>query len=179
MVKVFDGEEQSLEQIMNAREERANFQSSLSKTLGKTVIAYKLNIPGPVKYSFAIREIFDEGVTILKKELVKLIKDAGLIVYEKAFYENSGPEFFIVVDWQAEAIKRLVVNIEDTHELGRLMDFDVIKPSGEGLSRSDFNLPQRKCFICDEDAVVCGRSRRHDVESLQASIASRYTTYFK
>ena len=60
-------------------------------------------------------------------------------------------------------IKNITVAIEESCELGRLFDIDVIDISFEKLSRKSF----RKCLICEAQAQECGRSRKHSVEELQ------------
>lgn len=83
-----------------------------------------------------------------------------------AFYALSCPEGLDA----ASFIKKLTVQIEETHPFGRLYDIDVYGMDGKGISRQELGLPVRKCLICDKDAKICGRSRSHSVEELQQKV---------
>ena len=74
-------------------------------------------------------------------------------------------------------IKKSTIDFEEKHILGRCVDLDVYDVDGRGLSRSDFNLPKRKCLICDELAFVCGRSMKHSHQEIKNKIASKYIAY--
>ena len=67
----FIGEEQTLQDILTSREERVEYQKYLLSRFAHTIISYKLNIPGPIKYSSLIKQIFHEGLRIFKSELEK------------------------------------------------------------------------------------------------------------
>lgn len=171
----FKGEEQSLKDILRAREIRVQYQEYLLNKYKNTVISYKLNIPGPIKYNSLVKQIFDEGLTIFKSKLDQcLFKN----LKEKTMYENSGPEYFGVFDAEPEKIKRLTTLIEETHPLGRLFDFDVLAPSGLQLSREEIGMKPRKCLLCGKNAFECGRSRSHEVEYLIAKIQRMALDYF-
>ena len=78
------------------------------------------------------------------------------------------------------AVKLLAVEFEDHDHLGRLFDVDVLHAGNQrALSRSDFQMPVRKCLLCDRDAKDCARSRRHSVLELQTRISEIYTAEFK
>lgn len=176
MAELFNGKEQSLEEVMASRESRAAFQADLCRRYGKAVVAFKLNIPGPVKDSKGIREIFACG---LEAYYEVLIKEENLQPYfEKMVLADSGPEYFSVVDLDPRQLKRLLLTLEDQHPLGRLMDFDVLEGEGESISRSDFDLPSRTCLVCGEPVLSCSRSRGHGLEELQSVIHQMFEAYF-
>lgn len=176
MIDIFKGKTQSLEEIMASREARADFQTDLCREYGKAVVALKLNIPGPVKDSKGIREIFACG---LEAYYEVLIKEENLKpCFEKMVLADSGPEYFSVVDLDPRKLKRLLLALEDQHPLGRLMDFDVLSGEGESISRSDFDLPGRTCLVCGEPVLSCSRSRGHGLEALQNVINQMFEAYF-
>jgi Phosphoribosyl-dephospho-CoA transferase (holo-ACP synthetase) len=70
-----------------------------------------------------------------------------------------------------------MITLEQQHPLGRLFDLDVLQADGRSLSRREFDLPPRRCLICDELAAACGRSRRHSSEELQVRIHQILHTY--
>lgn len=172
----FDGEVQSLKEILEARDIRVEYQKYLISKYKSTVVSYKLNMPGAIKYSSLIKKIFDEGILAFKQKL----EEASIsIVYDKAWYKNSGPEYFAVFELDAYTIKKLTTAIEETHALGRLYDFDVINTKGEQISRQKLGLNQRKCLLCNAVAFECSRSRKHEVDTLISHIETIALDYFK
>lgn len=175
MNKNFEGEIQSLKDILKSREMRVEYQKQLLNKYKNTIISYKLNIPGPIKYNSIIKKIFDEGLKILKEKLneigVKKLED-------KVIYKNSGPEYFIVLDISPYIIKKLTIHIEEEHALGRIYDFDVLNEKGEQISREELGKSRRKCLLCEKNAAECGRARGHEVKELIEKIESMAREYF-
>lgn len=175
MSEYFKGEEQVLQDVLEARDVRARYQEYLLDKYKSTIVSYKLNIPGPVKYSSLIKQIFDEGMLVFKQRL----HEASIsIVFEEVWYKNSGPEYFAVFNVDAVSIKQITSSIEETHALGRLYDFDVLNSDGSQISRQELGIEQRKCLLCENNAFECGRSRRHDVSTLLAHIGTMALEYF-
>lgn len=173
---VFKGDVQSLADIMAARDKRVHIQQTLLRTFERPLVSFKLNTPGPVKYSPALHQIFDGGVVAFRQAMAA----AGhAILFEKLNYDNSGPEYFAVFDAPPKSVKALSAAVESAHSLGRLFDFDVVGLDGSQISRSDLGLPGRSCLLCSQDAFVCARERRHGLEALQGHIQNLYQHYFK
>ena len=172
----FEGKEQSLEEILKSRDERVEYQQYLLNTYRSTIVSYKLNVPGPVKYNSLIKEIFDEGLRAFKQKLEKLGIET---VHEKVLYKHSGPEYFGVFNILSPyLVKKITTSIEEAHPLGRVYDFDVIDVDGKQLSRQDIGIELRKCLLCDKNAFECGRSRNHEISALLAKIESMAWDYF-
>jgi holo-ACP synthase len=172
----FKGEEQGLQDILEARDMRVRYQEYLIDKYKTTLVSYKLNIPGPIKYSSLIKQIFEEGLADFKQKL----NEASIsIIFEKIWYKNSGPEYFAVFNAVPITLKKLTTSIEENHALGRLFDFDVLKADGSQISRQELGAPQRKCLLCDKSAFECGRSRRHEVVDLIGHIETIAVGYFK
>ena len=144
------GIEVGIDEILDCREKRVAIQNEMIKKYNKPVISFTMNIPGPIKTNNEIKKAFDIGKKLEVQEL----------------NENTGNELFISVNSLAEKIKDITVTIEESSELGRLFDIDVIDINFEKLSRKSF----RKCLICEEQAQECGRSRKHSVKELQDKI---------
>lgn len=53
--------------------------------------------------------------------------------------------------------------------MARLYDLDV-RSKDKVWTRSDLGAPARLCFLCEQDAKSCARSRRHSVEDMLAWI---------
>jgi holo-ACP synthase len=172
----FSGKEQSVQDILESRDLRVRYQEYLLDKYKTTIISYKLNIPGPVKYSSLIKQIFEEGILVFKQKL----EEASIsIVQEKVWYKDSGPEYFAVFATDAHTMKQLTTSIEETHALGRVYDFDVLNTDGSQVSRQELGINQRKCLLCENNAFECGRSRRHQVSTLIAHIGAMALEYFR
>ncbi|MDD7202562.1 MAG: citrate lyase holo-[acyl-carrier protein] synthase [Spirochaetales bacterium] len=63
-------------------------------------------------------------------------------------------------------MKRVLVEFELRHPVGRWVDLDVRTSDLSAVSRTQLGLAERRCIICDRPAKECARSRRHPVEEL-------------
>ena len=151
--------------ILNARDRRVEKQKELLQKYGKPLICFTMNIPGPVKVSPEIEAAFRLGDAMLRRFKV---------IYQEETSAYTGFEKFYVVDSDSAGIKSACCAIEEQFHYGRLYDIDVLTADGQKLSR---NTP-RKCLICDNDAAICGRSRAHSVEALQAATSAIFITFF-
>lgn len=152
-----------IDEILDCREKRVTIQNEMIKKYNKPVISFTMNIPGSIKTNNEIKKAFDIGKNLILKKL----KENNIKILEiKELDENTGNELFISVDSTAKKIKDITVAIEESSQLGRLFDIDVIDINFEKLSRNSF----RKCLICEEQAQECGRSRRHSIEELQNKV---------
>jgi holo-ACP synthase len=157
----------SLEEMLYAREHRAQKQALLNGRFRQTLISFTMNIPGAHKTSTSICDSFDWGC----KELFKLLKTKGIaVLYDEFHYPSTGPEGYFVIDEESAKVKALTVTIEENHPLGRLFDFDVMSPERQCISRIDLGLHERKCFICNDNAKACGRGRKHTAMQLHTQI---------
>lgn len=151
--------EVSLSKILAAREQRVQRQAQLLRQYGMSLVCFTMNIAGPVKNSPLITQGFRLGQ--------KMLADRFVPEYEEEVIDATGCTGYYVIDGDPKTIKLQVAQIEDSLPVGRLFDMDVIAPDGK-ISREQIGLPDRKCLLCDNDARVCGRSRAHSVEALQA-----------
>ena len=151
------GIEVGIEEVLMCRERRVSIQNEMIKKYNMPLISFTMNIPGPIKTNQQTKNAFDIG----KKLILGKLKENNIEILEiQELDENTGNELFISVNSLAEKIKNITVTIEESSELGRLFDIDVIDINFEKLSRKSF----RKCLICEEQAQECGRSRKHSVE---------------
>jgi len=157
------GIEVEIDEILDCREKRVAIQNEMIKKYNKPVISFTMNIPGPIKTNNEIKKAFDIGKNLILEKL----KENNIEILEKEELNvNTGNELFISVNSSAEKIKNITVAIEESCELGRLFDIDVIDVNFEKLSRKSF----RKCLICEAQAQECGRSRKHSIEELQKRV---------
>lgn len=149
--------EATLQEILAARERRVQRQNQLLSQYGKPLICFTMNIAGPEKCSELIALGFRIGCMRLETALEE-------IPVLHSFREEAvtGCEAYYVCDTTPRNLKAITCKVEEADPLGRLFDMDVLTASGKKA-----RLTPRKCLLCGNDAMVCGRSRTHSVEALQ------------
>ena len=122
----------------------------------------------------------DKIIGVCNKKILTKGDSVGISFY--AFFANKNDDPVLLMEaatwWikthkldhfeKAVKIKKLMTTMEETHILGRLFDIDVLDANGQKLSR---DMP-RRCLLCDKQAQICARSRRHSVSELTAKIAA-------
>lgn len=163
-----DGENVSLDMMLECRERRARIQAEFIKIYGCPVISFSMNIPGPVKTNIAIKKAFEIGKNILLERLKNLKINEIKINDIREFHDITGDELILSAAASAEILKNITVQIEEDENIkaARLFDMDVIDVNYQKLSRPAF----RKCLICERPAQVCARSRAHSVDEMQTAI---------
>ena len=189
----------TVEEMMAFRDTRAEIQSEMLAAHHLPVISFSMNIPGEIKTDECIRRAFDEGLKTLRNCLesgvnavqepvsgdtvnedeegsrpieemkADVSEEAGegyAIVEEREMHENAGDQWIAAVNAPAKTLKEMATSIEETHPYGRLFDMDVLDEEGNKLSRA---VP-RRCLICNKEAAVCARSRRHDLSQLKNAV---------
>ncbi|WBW49663.1 citrate lyase holo-[acyl-carrier protein] synthase [Peptoniphilus equinus] len=149
--------------VLNRREARSfEIEAALSRV--PVVVSFKLNIPGPIKASPTLNQVFEKGL----KDLFDALDGVAAVVAQEVRYEATGAEALLEIEGDGIRVKRATADVE--HDgLGRLYDMDVVTRAG-AVSRKDLGLMPRKCFICDKDAKICGASRAHSVVDMQDAI---------
>ena len=119
-----EGERPTLEEVLHAREMRANYQYKLASAHGgHGILSFKLNIPGPVKNNEHIEEIFTIGVEAIKSVLEHTVQT---VIFEKEIHLSTGPELFLVIRGPVEELKKAAIRIEEENPLGRMFDIDIL-----------------------------------------------------
>ena len=159
----------TLEQLLQSRDERARHQQDLLGIYpGRSIVCLTVQFPGSLKRS-------PDSV---------MIGEAGVKALRGAFPGNeievrdleTGFEAYLSVGMPAQQLKRVCCGIEDTHPLGRLMDIDVITPSGP-LDRTSVGFEPRRCLICDKPARYCMRAHTHSQAELLDRIRQMVNAY--
>ncbi|MDU2566064.1 MULTISPECIES: citrate lyase holo-[acyl-carrier protein] synthase [Anaerococcus] len=151
----------SLNDVLDNRERRIIKIHDLEKVYpDMIIICFKLNIPGEQKINDAIINIFNLGVID-----INLTLDSKNIIYNDSKKDITGPEYFCVAKGDPCDLKMKMVNIEENSYFGRLYDIDLIY-KGKSVSRQELDLGPRKCFLCNDDAKICARSRKHNLDSM-------------
>lgn len=164
----------TLDSLLAARDaRRVRQESMLGRYPDLALIVLTVNIPGPEKRTSASVGIGKAGMEALKEVF------GSRIVHEEMYDNETGFEAFLLVDADREEAKRLAVDIEEHHPLGRLMDIDVIGEGCVPLSRQAYGLPERRCMLCGDQARVCMRAGRHTVEELLEFINGKWDEYVR
>lgn len=158
--------------VLANKDRRAAFQKqALHEAPKQTLLAIKLNIPGPIKNNDAITYLFDQGMQAFST----LLSQRNIDVQQLARWRGvTGNELFLQTESSARIVKQVAAGFEDASALGRIFDVDVLDGTGHSWSRTELGAEVRRCFICNRPAKECARSRRHTVVELQNYISDLY-----
>lgn len=160
-----------LNKFLELREERVELQKNLLNQFNYPLIAIRTNYPGEDKLEPLALKIAD----IASKEISELFSNK--ILFKKILENLEGKIYLFIIKDNVETIKKICVDFEENHILGRCLDIDVYSTDGVSLSRSMFGYPKRKCMICDDFAFVCGRSMKHSHQEIKNVILKKYIEY--
>lgn len=149
--------------VLEAREHRWNTRKELAKSLHRSIITITLCVPLAFRTDKEYEEVF---LYLCRSFFDDLVCSGHIANYEGTLEGADGPVFIISVDYDAELMKRVCVEAEETIPGGRLLDIDVMDENGTPISRNDIGIPQRKCFLCDNSASSCVSRRLHSPEEV-------------
>ncbi len=156
-----------LNAVLNAREERWNLRCTLSEKYSCTIISTTICLPHLARTA----EDFKQFLHYSCEELsVYLNEHDCKIIHTEKIDGDDGACVFFCCDEDAIKVKKLTCDFEQKKAVYRILDIDIMTSDGMAISRSNINLPPRKCFICDEDAAVCVAGRRHDSEEVSKKV---------
>jgi len=166
----------SLEAVLDARERRVARKQRLVETYNANVIAFTMNIPGPVKNTPCISACFFSGI----EALLIYMKEHDLTEVEE-YLLSTGPEGYFIFPVTASqwAVKRKLVTFEEDHPIGRWFDFDIMDSTQRAITREEIGAQPRRCFLCHDSARNCGRNRSHSVEELVAYTEETLNNYLQ
>lgn len=145
----------TLEDILRARDGRANAQRRLLHSHRLPLVSFTMNIAGPVKSAPLIELAFDAGLEALHAAL-------GRPAAAEIVRPATGCEALLVYDRSAAELKDACLALETAAPIGRLYDLDVLDVDGGKLSRPE----PRTCLICGGPVTVCSRSRAHGLDAI-------------
>ena len=155
--------EVTLQEVLDARDRRAEAQRQLLARHGLPLLSFTMNIPGPVKDSPLIRRGFEEGL----RRLDGTLSAAGIACLSRSVtHAVTGNELLCAADAPAETLKALCTRIEEGSPMGRLFDMDVIGPDGRKLARGE----ERRCLVCGAKGRCCASRRLHSLAELSAAV---------
>lgn len=159
--------------ILDAREERVNIIEEFIEKHKNTIIAARVNYPGNDKENYISTYVIEKG----KNELIKAFDGSILEILEKTSAE--GPYILMAVDRQINLVKKITIELENNHPLGRFLDLDVYGNDIRSVSREELGFEKRKCYICNNYAHQCIRSRNHTVEDVEKFIVETVKEYME
>ena len=162
----------TLEELLKSRDERHEHQLALLKEHpGSTLVCLTVVMPGSVKRNVQSLVAGHAGLDALRERF------AGETVALKERDLDTGYEVYLLTGLPPLEAKKRACEIEEQHELGRLLDIDVLDEQGVPLSRELVGRDARRCLICDGDARCCMRSHAHTLEELQTRINEMIDAY--
>lgn len=160
--------------VLKNRDYRVQVQQKLvGHHAHKTVVAAKLNLPGPIKNNAQIKQFFITELQQFEQQLMQ----QGILFEVATEWLNAvtGPErFYLIGEKQKFHVKQLTTAFEESTPARRLFDLDVLilkEQQVQSISRTELNLPVRKCLICNRNAKECGRARTHSLAELQRKVS--------
>lgn len=188
----------TLNELLASRDARhATQQKLLAEHSGKTLVCLTVVMPGSVKRNqqsltaahaaveamrkaFAVKE--NKGLSTLAplETLAPIETPVPIETPAPALLEldlETGYEAYLITPMPLLEAKRIAVNIEDTHPLGRLFDIDIINADGVPVSRDAIGEKPRRCLVCDHEARYCMRMRWHTQEEIWAKINEMVDSY--
>ena len=173
----------TFDELLASRDARHAMQQKLMvEHSGKTLVCLTVVMPGSVKRNQQSLTVARAAVKAMRKAYNisdDLLPETELLTNELKTNDegclierdlNTGYEAYLITPLPLLEAKRVAVDIEDTHPLGRLFDIDVIDAQGIPVSRDRVGGQPRRCLVCDHEARYCMRMRWHTQEEIWARI---------
>ena len=186
----------TLNELLASRDSRhAMQQKLLAEHSGKTLVCLTVVMPGSVKRNQQSLIVAHAAVEqmIESYELGVRNDELGIRSYELGVRNDelgiryggrlierdleTGYEAYLITDLPLLEAKRIAVQIEDTHPLGRLFDIDIIDKDGVPVSRDRVGSSPRRCLVCNREARYCMRMRWHTQEEIWERINAMVDEY--
>ena len=153
----------SLEALLAAKENRAARQAEWLRHYQQPIISLTLVTPGAVKDTMRYRNTM--GVALQACDQM-LWQRGWQMLDRQVLWLPTGAEAMWCVAHPAAELKAQCIELEQTHPLGRLWDFDIFCPQNGQVGRHSLDRSTRRCLVCDEPAHNCARSRRHPLDEV-------------
>lgn len=186
----------TLNELLASRDSRhAMQQKLLAEHSGKTLVCLTVVMPGSVKRNqqslivahAAVEQMIESYELGVRSDELGIRNDKlgvrddelegrfGGRLIERDL--ETGYEAYLITDLPLLEAKRIAVQIEDTHPLGRLFDIDIIDKDGVPVSRDRVGSSPRRCLVCDREARYCMRMRWHTQEEIWERINAMVDEY--
>ena len=167
----------TLNELLASRDSRhAMQQKLLAEHSGKTLVCLTVVMPGSVKRNHQSLVVAHAAVEqMIRSYELGVRNDERLIERDL----ETGYEAYLITPLPLLEAKRIAVQIEDTHPLGRLFDIDIIDKDGVPVSRDRVGSRPRRCLVCDREARYCMRMRWHTQEEIWERINAMVDSWLK
>lgn len=155
--------DKELLKVLGAREQRWNIRKKLVEKRHSCIITITLCIPLIFRTDEEYWTLF---LQLCRRFFKVLISIGQQVRFEGCMRNDDGPAFFISTKTNAKEMKRICVEAEELIPGGRILDIDIMNSDGIPISRSDINLPPRKCFVCENPAMACVSRKLHSEEEI-------------
>lgn len=158
--------------LLEAKEQRAIKQQNLLQVYNKPLISFTINYPGQIKDNAEVRQFFKLGCLAISTKF-----KTNSLIFEQQELLITGPQaFFIYDDIEVRSLKEKCIQLEQGNKSWcRLWDIDVFDADTlAALTRTKFAHSPRKCFICDQSAKECARSKAHSLSDIHSVITQCY-----
>lgn len=156
--------------ILLAREKR---NETIKKLMNEysVIVSLKGNIPGENKNVVTAKRL----MYVIDKE----IKNVLPFNKREDFNSIAGDyKLYLMNHVDSVEIKKTLIQLEETHPLGRFVDIDVYTNKGQ-ISRAYLGYEKRKCMICEKNAFVCMQENRHSLEEIKAVMQKGLKNFFE
>lgn len=165
--------EYTADELFEAREERVVIIDQLLKYYNTPLLVMRVNYPG-------LKKTNDVTLNIIRDMSTLICNLFGDKVCFKSLRQGAeGPIFLAAVKEDVLALKRVAIDLEEKHALGRCLDLDVYTCMGKSISRQELGYPRRKCYLCEDYAQHCVRARRHSEREVIEYIEEKFREYRK
>ncbi|EGW41335.1 citrate lyase holo-[acyl-carrier protein] synthase [Desulfosporosinus sp. OT] len=163
--------EYTADELLLAREKRVSLIGKLLKRHNTPLLVMRVNYPGLKKTNEMTTQIIEDMSSLI----CTLLSDK---IFSKLLLQGAeGPILYVAVKEEAYALKRMAVDLEEKHTLGRCLDLDVYDYEGKSIGRQELGYPRRKCYLCEDDAHFCVRAGRHSEHEVIGYIEEKYREY--
>jgi len=156
-------------EILDAKENRAYLQEELIQKFNLPLLVIRPNYPGLDKNNKTTKYIIETMYELILSKItptnIKKIDSFEGIVY------------LLNINTSPTELKKMTVDIETIHPLGRLVDIDILDLNNHTLSRTELGFSPRTCFICSDMAHNCVRSKKHSLEEVLEYIENKVLNY--
>ncbi len=154
----------NLDEVLKTREEKWENAIRLTLRSRKSVISVTLNSPGETK---KIPETL-KALTLVIRDVLLALEEKNITFDEFIFTRKGAYPYFIAsFRGNPEEIKKIAVELEEKHPIGRLLDIDVLRPDGSKISRKELGLSERKCFLCSSPWIECVKNQKHSKKEIE------------
>ncbi|KEH92075.1 citX protein [Clostridium novyi A str. GD211209] len=151
--------------------ERINLQDKLIKKYNMPLVSISFNCLTELKMN---NTIFDIVQTI-----GGIVSDmfSPYIYFILSRETSEGYNSIFIINRNALEIKKIALQIEENHLLGKCINIDVFNKDTKKISRIDIGKLKRRCYLCNGDAEKCIKNKKHSQKDMVKYAYDKYKQY--